>query len=644
MLLDDAKVYTKKEVDELMSNMRTQLIKDTKGNGGIGDSLVNLATAPLFDSLDSEKYRVGLNDIKSTLGDLTKNVTSLNIGGIFSQFTNGAASVMKTVAEIDAQMRTNLEGQGSAYGDLATGMRRQVGEIGSVVSNIGVTMKDTIDGIKSLTEASGRFALIGKQTITEGLTASAAYTKSNTFLLENTEKFRTVGLGLADAAKSVTTVGQTSISLGLNAKKVTDTLVTNLDKLNSYGFKNGIDGLGRMVQQAQSLGISVDRTFSIASDLFDPAKAIDMTANLQALGGAFGDFADPLKLMYDATNNVEGLQDSLAGAAKNLATYNSEQGRFEVSGANLRRANDMAKALGMSTGELTNMAVRAANKFEVMSKLDMFPNLKPEQKEFVSNLATMKGGKVGFDIPQNIAEKMGMKEGFHSIEEMGGSMDEFRKLQQKMAEQKPEEIARSQYNAVTNIMNTVNSIALRMGAQAYNSEASTKMQSAMSALSAALYDANTNPQNKGKTVGEIMQSESFKKDISTSINDFKGASKAMMDDIGKQLGISQSNMSKFETTVSNVFDKGKAIVSPVLTKAETGLGNIGSKVSEKVNNFIQNVTGNVNVTHTIVGNPFPAGSLGNQIINDPNVNAHIDSRIQQYDQAKQSGKDFVIKK
>ena len=385
-----------------------------------------------------------------------------------------------------------------------------------------------------------------------------------------------------------------------------------------------------MVQQAQSLGISVDRTFTIASDLFDPAKAIDMTANLQALGGAFGDFADPLKLMYDATNNVDGLQDSLAGAAKNLATYNTEQGRFEVSGANLRRANDIAKTLGMSTSELSNIAVRAANKFEVMSKLEMFPNLNKDQKEFVSNLATLKDGKIGFDVPDSMAEKIfgtGAKGGFKSLEEVGGHIEEFRKLQQKMAEQKPEEIARSQYNAVTNIMNTVNSIALRMGAQAYNSETSDKMQSAMSALSTALYNANTRPENKGKTVGEILKSEAFQKDISASINDFKGASKSMLDEIGKQLGISQSNMTTLEQKLSGVVAKTGEIVKPAISKAETGFSNIGSKVSEKVNNFIQNVTGTVNVTHTVDLKGLNDQSILGQIFTSPTANAAIDSRV-----------------
>ena len=637
---DDVSPGTKDYIDGKFRELQTKF----NTNSSALEKTVSLVTAPLVDQLDTEKYRIGLNDVENTVDKIVDRLSSFDIPGLIGDLTGGATKVIQTIAQMDAEMRTNLEGQGSAYGELADGMRKQIGFIGSEVANYGVTMKNTIDGVRSLTEASGKLALVGKQTIAEGLEASAAYTKSNTFLLENVEKFRSVGLGLADAAKSVNDIGKSSIGMGLNAKKVTDTLVTNLDKLNSYGFKNGIEGLGRMVQQAQSLGISIDKTLNIANDLFDPAKAIDMTANLQALGGAFGDFGDPIKLMYDATNNVDGLQDSLIGAAKSLATFNTEQGRFEVSGANLRRANEMAKALGMSTGELTNMAVRAANKFEIMSKIDMFPSIKPDQKEFVANLATLKGGKVGFDIPEDIAKKMGMEEGFHSIEEMGGSIGEFQKLQEKMAAQNPIDIARSQYTATTNIMNTVNSIALRIGARAYNSESSNKLQEAMSALSTALYNANTNPENKGKSLGQVMQSEAFKKDINASMEAFKGASDAMLNEVGKQMGISDQAMDSFKKGIGAVYDKTKSILSPIISKAETGISNIGSKVSEKVGNFVQNVTGNLTVTHNFTGLSFPPGSVGNLVINDPNVNAHFDTKIQQALQAKQSGRDYTIQK
>ena len=46
-----------------------------------------------------------------------------------------------------------------------------------------------------------------------------------------------------------------------------------------------------------------------------------------------------------ATNNVEGLQDAIIGVAGSMATYNTEQGRFEITGINLRRAKDLANEL-----------------------------------------------------------------------------------------------------------------------------------------------------------------------------------------------------------------------------------------------------------------------------------------------------------
>ena len=635
------KPVTQKDLDATAARLRD----DFNTKSGAVNKTFSLITAPLVDMLDTQKYRVGLQDIEKTVSSVVSDFASLNISSLIGDLVGGAAKVIHTIAQMDAEMRTNLEGQGSAYGELADSMRKQIGFIGSEVAEYGVTMQNTMDGVSKLTEASGKLALVGKETIIAGLEASAAYTKSNTFLLENVEKFRSVGLGLSDAAKAVNSIGQTSIGLGLNSKKVTDSLVTNLDKLNSYGFKNGVEGLARMVQQAQSLGLTIDKTLSIANDLFDPAKAIDMTANLQALGGAFGDFADPLKLMYDATNNVDGLQDSLAGAARNLATFNTEQGRFEVSGANLRRANDMAKALGMTTNDLTNMAVRAANKFEIMSKLDMFPSLKPEQKEFISNLATLKDGKVGFDIPDSMAEKLGMKAGFNTIEEMGSNIGKFQELQQKLAAEDPKEIARQQYNAVTNIMNTVNSIALKIGANAYSSKESENMQKAMSAISGALSEARSNPANKDKSISEIVKTDAeFRKKMTESGQAFKDAGAAMLSDIQKELGINNSTMNAITNVAGSIVNKGKEIYNKVEPKVASGYENIKNKVSEKASNFIQNVTGNITVTHNVTGLNLTPGSLGSHIINDPTVNAHIDTKIQQFDQTKQSGKDFTIKK
>jgi len=149
-----------------------------------------------------------------------------------------------------------------------------------------------------------------------------------------------------------------------------------------------------------------------------------------------------------------------------LATYNAEQGRFEVSGANLRRAKAMADALGMSMGELTNMAVKGAAKFEAMSELNMFPSLTDDQREFVSNIATIKDGKVGFDIPKNMVEKMGLsnvKDGFVSLSDLSDQqIMQLQQLQKEAADEQPIDIARNQFNETTKILNVATAIYLRL--------------------------------------------------------------------------------------------------------------------------------------------------------------------------------------
>ena len=143
----------------------------------------------------------------------------------------------------------------------------------------------------------------------------------------------------------------------------------NIGLLNKLSFKNGVRGLAQMARQSEKFKLSMEATAVFAEKVMRPEGAIDAAANLQVLGGAIGDFNDPLKLMYMATNNVEGLQKSLIEAASSLATFNSEQGRFEITGVNLRRAKEMAAQLGVQYEELAKGAIAAQERTVVSSQL-----------------------------------------------------------------------------------------------------------------------------------------------------------------------------------------------------------------------------------------------------------------------------------
>jgi len=442
--------------------------KHLKTNGNVQKSLTDSISSAFIDTKSNESGRVKFSDFTKGISDISsvfKNAQGITglITGLVTTIASKGGSLLIDLARNQTDLIGQIKGSTGYIGEFGDDMVEMVSSTLAASQAIGVSSREVINGFGKMVENSGKVTLYSKQTIEEGVKASAAFMRSNTDLLENAEKYRDVGISLYDASKSITDIGMKSVNLGLNAKKVTQTITENVTLLNAVGFKNGIEGLSKMVQQAQALNFDFNKTIDLADKLFDPSAAIDMTARLQAIGGAMGNLNDPLRMMYDATNNVEDLQTSILGAAKSLATYNTEQGRFEVTGINLRRAKEMSQALGISMNDLTSAAIKGSVRMEAMSKINMFPNLKEDQKEFVANLSTMKDGKVGFDIPEGIAKRIfgdNAEGGFRSMEEMGGNMDKFIDIQQKIAKEKPEDIARDQYNETTKTNNILTAIWL----------------------------------------------------------------------------------------------------------------------------------------------------------------------------------------
>jgi hypothetical protein len=199
--------------------------------------------------------------------------------------------------------------------------------------------------------------------------------------------------------------------------------------------------------------------FKIADKVMDPDKAIELTANMQMLGGAIGDLNDPLKLMYMATNNVEGLQDAMMGAVENLAVYNEEQQRFEVTGLNLRRVREMANAMGVDYKELTKGAIAAQERMKTMNDLmGKGFDLSEADKEFVANMAQMKDGKMTITLPSNVAKELGTSTQVAVESLTQEQIKQLQGYQDELAKMSTEDIAKGTYDSVTQIEKMVQSL------------------------------------------------------------------------------------------------------------------------------------------------------------------------------------------
>jgi hypothetical protein len=339
-----------------------------------------------------------------------------------SDLKNPASLTLKLNNEIlkqlerESDLHTQIsEGMGLT-GDLSAAFRETLIETMPAAAKLDYDISHITDMMTTLTEKTGKFSIISTTTLEKSFETARAFGMTLPQLSDAFVEFEKVGLGAADALKNINDAGIKSAGLGLNSKKTTQDLKDNLGKLNEYGFKNGVEGLNRMVQKAAEFRMNMAETFKVADKVMNPESAIELTANMQMLGGAVGDLNDPLKLMYMATNNVEGLQDAIMGAAGTLATYNTEQQKFEITGANLRRGKEMAAQLGISYSEFAKGAIAAQERLMATDTLLARGfNLKDKDREFITNLSQMKDGEMQIVIPKSLSESLGKEIGTNEI-------------------------------------------------------------------------------------------------------------------------------------------------------------------------------------------------------------------------------------
>jgi hypothetical protein len=455
---DEFKRETRDAVRSLSKNTSVkQNSLSTSSGVGIAGSIagaLNSSIAAFSSEQTSQFSQSEIVGIGNLLDIVQKN--GLSVKTIFSAIGAVGDQILNQLAR-ESQLRTDINESIGIAGDLSKTLRDDIVDSTAAGIRFGYGMNNVRDMIKKIMEESGRFNLISQKTIESTFATSRAFIGDLRDMGEAISQFEKIGVGASSATVAIEKAGKGSLELGLSGKKTTQDLRTNIEKLNEFGFKNGIQGLAEMSRKATEFRISMGEAFKIAENVMDPDKAIELSANLQVLGGAIGDFNDPLKLMYMATNNVEGLQDALIEAAGSLATYNSEQGRFEISGVNLRRAREMAKTLGIDYKELTRTAIASQERLAASTALmGKGLNLKPEDQEFLTNLSRMDGGKMIIDVPESLQKKLGITEQSKAIEDLSQvQIDALLQNREQFQKMSVEDIARDQLDNVENIRRDV---------------------------------------------------------------------------------------------------------------------------------------------------------------------------------------------
>jgi hypothetical protein len=428
---------------------------------GTGDVL-----SGFLKTQEQQGYMPGMSEEMLTASGAVKDIFSFlsQMKSPLDIFTGGV-KLLAGQAELYLSQQTELLGQinkgARMTGNMSEDVRSELTEANIPLTRLGIGFAELASASKGLINESGRFITLNRYSWEEAGKAATAYVGTLEEMIAMYPEFEKVGIGAGDVADKISDAGASSLNLGLQSSKVTKELSTNLSKLNEYGFQNGVKGLTSMIQKSTEFRMNMSEVFKIADKVMDPDGAISLAANLQVLGGAIGDFGDPLKMMYDATNNVEGLQDALIGAAGSLATYNSEQGRFEITGVNLRRAKAMAQELGVSYDELAKGAISAAERTSASAALmGRGLNLDEDQERFLTNISSMKGGQMTIEINSDrMRDMLGLDRDTRemSLEKLTQKqVDTILQYQDQFKQLSKEEIIQRQATTVENISRDVN--------------------------------------------------------------------------------------------------------------------------------------------------------------------------------------------
>lgn len=320
-------------------------------------------------------------------------------------------TTVKAITEMDNQAKTLQRTMASGMVFEASNFREQLFKSYRETLQIGGTFEDITKAVEGFSKGMSKIVFM-----TNDITKNGETFAGGLVALEKSTGIASDALGgmVSDfirldgsqikSVERMQDIARVARVSGLNSQKLLEEVKGSLSKIDSYGFKGGIDGLSKMAAQAQLLRTSVDEIGALtkAQDLWDPEKAIETASKLQMLGGAIGDLGDPFKLMNMGMNDVEALQDQMVKLAANAFNLNKETGEFEIDNVSRQRLKEQAEAMGSTLEKMTKIgreAKKAQEVMDTMAQTSFGEGMPKESKDLLASLTEFKGGKMVLDIP-----------------------------------------------------------------------------------------------------------------------------------------------------------------------------------------------------------------------------------------------------
>lgn len=265
-------------------------------------------------------------------------------------------------------------------------MRNSAAELAEEMSKFGKTAYLAEEILERMGEASEKF---GRNL--EGLsTADLRSLKDlKNFGIEDDviTQFDTFGISVHNVSKQIADLYGESGKRGLNAKATIKAFTSNLKMAQNYTFARGQKALMDMAMKSAQLKFNLRDAEQFANKVSTLEGSMTAGAQLSVLGGNFAMQGNPLAMMYNALNDVEGLQNQMLDMTKGMARWDSKKGQLDITAFDRERLKAMSQATGIDYGELTSMTFNQARVDRVSQQLG--GGFSKDEEEYIKNLASL---------------------------------------------------------------------------------------------------------------------------------------------------------------------------------------------------------------------------------------------------------------
>jgi hypothetical protein len=208
------------------------------------------------------------------------------------------------------------------------------------------------------------------------------------------------------SAEKMAEIAKIARQSGLDAAKLLEGVNKNLQLVDAYAFKGGVDGLTQMTAKAQSLNVELGDIVSeqTMDNLLDPEKAIEMAQTLSMIGGFGSDLTNFTQLLNAGRNDVGKLQDSFINLAQSAFKVNEATGEITIEALQRDRLKASVEAINGDYKKFIQIGREAAKQKFISDKMLAqgvdISGIPQESMNLVKSLTEIgEGGKLELRIP-----------------------------------------------------------------------------------------------------------------------------------------------------------------------------------------------------------------------------------------------------